>query len=88
MHIEPDGDVRGIPIYEGVVGNLSKEDPLELWRRVVARHSEPEVQTAIRSIHSYADWARVARELDRRYARETDLVRIGRRPAYSKECEL
>lgn len=47
MQVEPDGAVRAMPIYEGVVGNL-RTDPADLlWKRAVARWSDPFVQQAL-----------------------------------------
>src|SRR6185369_7286651 len=34
MVVEPDGQVRALPIYEGLVGSLLEEAPELLWKRV------------------------------------------------------
>ena len=35
MHVEPDGMVRAMSMYEGTVGNLLVESPSVLWERAV-----------------------------------------------------
>jgi hypothetical protein len=77
--VEADGQMRAFPIYEAKVGSVL-EEPLDvLWSRVLAWRQEPFVVEQLRSIRSVADWARVARTLDRRYGSADDKARIARR---------
>ena len=41
MQVEPDGQVRGIHIYEGTVGSLLEEPAQVLWERAFARPQDP-----------------------------------------------
>src|SRR6266699_681100 len=41
MQIEPDGEVRAMPMYEGSVGNLLHEPARTLWERSVQRWNDP-----------------------------------------------
>lgn len=78
-HLEPDGQLRAFATYEKKVGSVLDTPIDELWDRALAWRSEPFVTQQRESIKSTADWARVARELDRRYGSPDDLVRISRR---------
>lgn len=79
--IEADGAFRAFPIYEAKVGNILDE-PLEvLWTRARSWCSDPFVVNQISSIRTMADWARVTRNLDRRYGSVDDKERIARRGA-------
>lgn len=82
MQVEPDGGVRGIPIYEGTVGNLLTEPADELWRRAVRRWSDPVVMTELAPARTMRDWAAAVRRLDLHFGTDTDRARIRRRPAY------
>ncbi|MEU0518813.1 radical SAM protein [Streptosporangium sp. NPDC006007] len=77
--IEADGQMRAFPIYEAKVGNVLEEPIDVLWARVLAWRQEPFVVEQLRSIRTVADWARVARALDRRYGSPDDQARIARR---------
>jgi MoaA/NifB/PqqE/SkfB family radical SAM enzyme len=78
-HIEPDGQLRAFTNYEAKVGNVLHE-PLDiLWNRALAWRQEPFVVERLNSVRSLADWARVTRDLDRRYGSEEDKVRIAQR---------
>lgn len=80
-HIEPDGQLRAFTNYEAKVGNVLHESIDILWQQALAWRREPFVVDRMNSIHSLADWARVTRELDRRYGSEEDKARIARRSA-------
>lgn len=82
MEIEPDGQVRAMPVYEGTVGSLLDEDPQALWARAVARWSDPFVVDALRSVRTWADWAEATRLIDYRFGSDEVRKRIGRRPEY------
>ncbi|MGA4843833.1 radical SAM protein [Streptomyces sp. G45] len=82
MEIEPDGEVRAMPIYEGTVGSLLTEDPLVLWRRSYERWADPFVVETLNAIRTRADWAEAVRRIDRRFAAPEDLERIARRPVH------
>lgn len=58
MQVEPDGEVRAMPVYEGCVGNLLTDDPAVLWRRATERWRDPFVVEAVSRVRSLADWAR------------------------------
>jgi hypothetical protein len=82
LQIEPDGGVRGMAIYEGVVGNLLDEPAADLWARAVARPAEPYVQGVLGSVRDMAGWAEAARRLDRHFGSDEVRARIDRRSIY------
>ncbi|MER6178206.1 radical SAM protein [Streptosporangium sp. NPDC001681] len=82
MQIEPDGEVRAMPIYEGCVGNLLTEAPDVLWRRAVERWSDPFVVETLSPVRSMTDWAEATRRIDRRFGFPEVLTRIDRRPPW------
>ncbi|GAA2898177.1 hypothetical protein GCM10010517_63250 [Streptosporangium fragile] len=82
MQVEPDGEVRAMPIYEGCVGNLLTDDPAVLWQRAVERWSDPFVVEAVSRVRSLADWAEAVRRIDRRFGSREVLARIDRRPPW------
>ncbi|MGJ6962817.1 radical SAM protein [Streptosporangium sp. G11] len=82
LQIEPDGEVRAMPVYEGCVGNLLTEDPDVLWRRAVERWSDPFVVETLSQVRSMADWAEATRRIDRRFGSPEVLARIDRRPPW------
>ncbi|MCC5575314.1 radical SAM protein [Microtetraspora sp. AC03309] len=83
MHIEPDGQVRAMPIYEGTVGSLLDEDPEVLWKRAIARWSDPFVVDALSAVRTPADWAEAVRRIDNHFGSDEVRRRIDRRPEYS-----
>ncbi|MEW9551182.1 radical SAM protein [Nonomuraea sp. NPDC050783] len=83
MQIEPDGEVRAMPVYEGCVGNLLTEDPDVLWRRAVERWSHPFVVETLSPVRSMTDWAEAARRIDRRFGSAEVIARIDRRPPWT-----
>ncbi|MFD5703127.1 radical SAM protein [Streptomyces lasiicapitis] len=82
FEIEPDGEVRGMPIYEGTVGSLLTDEPREVWRRVRERWNDPFVVETLNRIRTRADWAEAVRILDYRFASPEDRRRIDSRPTY------
>lgn len=84
MHIEPDGLVRGMPLYEGTVGNILEEPPEALWARVRARHADPVVHALLGEAHDMQSWAAAVRRLEERFAAPHDLVRIRNRPTFGE----
>jgi len=84
MQIEPDGEVRAMPIYEGSVGNILTESPAELWRRAVARWSDPFVTATLSPVNTMKEWAAAARRIDYRFGSIEVMARIDRRPRYQE----
>jgi MoaA/NifB/PqqE/SkfB family radical SAM enzyme len=82
MQIEPDGEVRAMPMYEGSVGNLLTESPWTLWERSVQRWSDPFLTQTLRSVKTMRDWAEACRKIDYHYGSEAVRSRIDRRPAF------
>ncbi|SDY82640.1 Radical SAM superfamily enzyme, MoaA/NifB/PqqE/SkfB family [Amycolatopsis xylanica] len=80
--VEPDGEVRGMPIYEGTVGNLLTEPGEVLWERSMARWSDPLVTEILSGIRTMREWSEATRRLDYHFASERDRLRIDRRPAF------
>lgn len=81
--VEPDGAVRAMCIYEGVVGNLLTDEPRELWRRARARWSDPFVVETLRPVRTMRQWAEAARRIDYHFGTDADRARIDRRPAFA-----
>ncbi len=73
MQVEPDGNVRAMAIYEGTVGNVLTEPPLEVWQRAIARWSDPVVTEALGP----------ARRIDYVFGTDDDRARIDRRPPFA-----
>ncbi|GAA0366302.1 radical SAM protein [Streptomyces blastmyceticus] len=79
MQVEPDGEVRGIPAYEGTVGSLLDVPAKELWERTLARLDDPFVIETLSAVHTVEDWAEAARRMDHHFASPEDRARIARR---------
>ncbi|MFF7726671.1 radical SAM protein [Streptomyces sp. NPDC008001] len=79
MQVEPDGRVRGIPVYEGTVGSLLEEPGGLLWERTLERLDDPFVVETLSSVRSMQTWAEAVRRMDLRFASPEDVLRIGRR---------
>ncbi|UQA57320.1 radical SAM protein [Polyangium aurulentum] len=79
LHIEPDGAVRSMAIYEGTVGNLLHDPPWELWQRVLDRHSHPLVRRELASVESMPAWAAASRRIDWHFAAPEERARIAPR---------
>lgn len=82
MHVEPDGAVRSMPIYEGTVGNLLEEPPQVLWERALARHLDPFLAETLRPVRTMKEWAKAARRIDLHYGSPQDRARIFLRQNY------
>ncbi|MEV0633072.1 hypothetical protein [Nonomuraea wenchangensis] len=83
LQVEPDGEVRAMPIYEGTVGNLLTEDAGTLWERVQERWSDPFVVETLSAVRSMQDWAEATRRLDYHFGTDEVRRRIDRRPPYT-----
>ncbi|MEU5420120.1 radical SAM protein [Streptomyces sp. NPDC001407] len=79
MQVEPDGAVRGIPAYEGTVGNLLDVPARELWKRALARLEDPFVVETLSAVHTVEEWAEAVRKMDRHFASPEDRARLDRR---------
>jgi MoaA/NifB/PqqE/SkfB family radical SAM enzyme len=77
--IEPDGNVRAMAMYEGVVGNLLVDSPEVIWERARARWHDPFVVEQLASARTRIEWAAATRAIDRRYASPPNLDRIANR---------
>jgi hypothetical protein len=82
MQVEPDGSVRGFPIYEGTVGSLLEEPGSVLWRRSRQRWQHPFVSRSLRGVKTMREWAEAARDIDMYFAAAKDRARITRRAPY------
>jgi molybdenum cofactor biosynthesis enzyme MoaA len=82
MQIEPDGMVRAMPIFEGTVGSLLTEPPLAVWKRAVARWSDPFVVETLAPARTMKAWADAVRRIDQHFGSMEDRARIARRPVY------
>ncbi|MEU1403761.1 radical SAM protein [Streptomyces sp. NPDC005728] len=79
MLLEPDGEVRGIPVYEGTVGNLLHEPAAEVWQRSVARWDDPFVLSVLAGIRTRREWGEAVRTLDLHFGSDDVRARIARR---------
>lgn len=82
MQIEPDGEVRAMPMYEGSVGNLLREPAWTLWERSVQRWSDPFLAQALSGVKTMRDWAEACRRIDYHYGSDVVRARIDRRPVF------
>ncbi|WP_191971551.1 radical SAM protein [Streptomyces luteolifulvus] len=82
MQVEPDGRVRAMPVYEGTVGSLLDEPGTTLWRRAMARWSDPRVTGLIEPARTMEAWADATRRLDLMFGDTEDRRRIERRPTF------
>jgi MoaA/NifB/PqqE/SkfB family radical SAM enzyme len=82
MHVEPDGAVRSMPIYEGTVGNLLNEPAQVLWERALARHLDPYLAETLRPVRTMKEWAKAARRIDLHYGSDQVRARIFLRQNY------
>lgn len=76
LHLEANGDVRSMAIYEGTVGNLLNESVDVLWNRVLEAQQHPVVVNALSSIDTMEKWADAARRIDMEFASEPNRQRI------------
>ncbi len=82
MQIEPDGEVRAMPMYEGTVGNILTESPWALWERAVQRWTDPFLIEALRDVTTMHDWAEACRKIDYHYGSDAVRSRIDRRQVF------
>lgn len=82
IQIEPDGNARAMPIYEGTVGSLLHDPLAQLWERAIERWSDPFVMGTLRQADSPQGWAAATRRIDLRFGSSDDRIRIARRPPY------
>jgi MoaA/NifB/PqqE/SkfB family radical SAM enzyme len=82
MHVEPDGAVRSMPIYEGTVGNLLSEPAQVLWERALARHLDPYLAETLGPVRTMKEWAKAARRIDLHYGSDQTRARIYLRQNY------
>jgi MoaA/NifB/PqqE/SkfB family radical SAM enzyme len=82
VQVEPDGWVRAMPIYEGVVGSLLEESLAVLWARAIERWSHPSVIKVLKQATTAPAWAEATREIDQLFGSKSDRNRIARRPVY------
>lgn len=88
MQIEPDGAVRALPVYEGTVGNILEESPLDLWYRGVSRLSDPFVVETLSAVRTMQDWAEAVRRMDYHFGSEEVRSRIDRRSVRTNPPEF
>ncbi|MFI8829058.1 radical SAM protein [Streptomyces sp. NPDC053431] len=79
LQIEPDGEVRAIPIYEGTVGSILRDSPEILWRRCKSRWRDPFVVEALSGVQTMSQWAAATRSIDYHFGTEEVRARIERR---------
>ena len=82
MQIEPDGEVRAMPMYEGSVGNLLREPAWTLWERSVQRWRDPFLTQTLSQVKTMKDWAEACRKIDYHYGSDAVRARIDRRPVF------
>jgi organic radical activating enzyme len=83
MHVEPDGMVRAMPMYEGTVGSLLGESASVLWKRAVDRLSDPFVIEVLKPARTRKAWAEATRRIDQHFGSLEVRARIARRPRYA-----
>ncbi|MFI9455865.1 radical SAM protein [Amycolatopsis sp. NPDC052450] len=83
LQIEPDGEVRAMPVYEGTVGSLLNESGETLWHRAIERWSHPFVTETLSSVRTVEEWAAATRRIDYHFGSEAVRARIDRRPQFS-----
>ncbi|QCX79847.1 Antilisterial bacteriocin subtilosin biosynthesis protein AlbA [Streptomyces sp. YIM 121038] len=81
MQVEPDGEVRWMPVYEGSVGNLLHDDPHAVWARAKERWADPDVLGVLEPVRTVREWARAVRLLNDRFASDADRERLEKRKA-------
>ncbi len=76
LHVEADGSLRGMIMYEGTVGNLLRDEPGALWQRVLERRTDPVALARLSAVRTLTEWAEVAREVDWQNASDETRARI------------
>lgn len=82
MQIEPDGEVRAMPSYEGTVGSILDESGETLWRRAVERWTHPFVMETLSPVRTVKEWAEATRRIDYHFGSEAVRARIDQRPQF------
>jgi MoaA/NifB/PqqE/SkfB family radical SAM enzyme len=82
MQIEPDGEVRAMPMYEGSVGNVLREPPWTLWERSLRRWSDTFLVQTLSQVTTMQDWAEACRKIDYHYGSDEVRARIDHRPVF------
>ncbi|GAB2931890.1 hypothetical protein GCM10027280_19490 [Micromonospora polyrhachis] len=82
LQVEPDGQVRAMPIYEGTVGSLLDEPAMVLWQRAVHRWSDEFVVRTLAPVRSVRQWAAATRALDHHFGTAAVRARMARRPVF------
>jgi len=85
IQVEPDGNARAMPIYEGVVGSLLEEPMSVLWQRAIERWSHPVVVEALLPATTSLLWAEATRKIDMFFGTPADKERIAARPSYIRK---
>lgn len=88
FHVEADGSVRSMPIYEGTVGNILRDPPEVLWQRVLQGRSHPVALRVLPVVRGMHDWAAATRTIDRALASDRDRARIEARAFAGERREL
>jgi MoaA/NifB/PqqE/SkfB family radical SAM enzyme len=83
LQVEPDGEVRAMPIYEGTVGNVLTDPGDVLWKRAVDRWHDPFVVETLQPVRTMAQWAQAARRIDYHFGSDAVRERIDRRPVFA-----
>ncbi len=81
LHVEADGSVRGLAIYEGTIGNILHDPPEVLWQRVIERRRHPVALRVLPKVRGLGDWAVAARQMDWQFGSDETRARLARRPA-------
>jgi uncharacterized Fe-S cluster-containing radical SAM superfamily protein len=79
LEIGPEGGVRGMIIYEGVVGNILEDSLDVICQRAEQRFNDPFVLEVLSGVKTMIEWAEAARQIDMRFASEADRKRIASR---------
>ncbi|QYC37933.1 Antilisterial bacteriocin subtilosin biosynthesis protein AlbA [Nonomuraea coxensis DSM 45129] len=79
LQLEPDGEARAMPMYEGTVGNILHEPAEVLWKRARARWSDPFVVAALSPARTMRQWAEAARRIDYHFGSDAVRARLDRR---------
>lgn len=83
LEIGPDGGVRGMIIYEGVVGNILEDSLDVLCQRAEDRFNDPFVLEVISGVTTMTQWAEAARQIDLRFGSDADRRRIAKRTEHT-----
>ncbi|MEV7403074.1 radical SAM protein [Streptomyces sp. NPDC091267] len=82
MQVEPDGQVRGMPMYEGTVGCLLDEPARTLWSRARDRPQSAFVVETLHPVRTMSEWAEAARRIDHHFGSDSVRERIAARAPF------